>query len=724
MNQKQITGRLVWIALTTVLVACAQPSPTPSSPMPDTPTAISTLRPTSSPSPLPPTTIPFGPVFIPADITVPEGASAWKLPDTFIYQATYAPDSKRLAIASSKGLLIYNASTLALETWLDNTGQVRNAAWSPDSSWIASGTEDGKVHIWNATSHEQAALLDTGSSRTIAALEWSPTGAWLAVVPASGHVQVWDASSGSLSIEMDRDRSRGITWSPDEKYLIVVESSYLTFWNTGTWAHESNHPRVGCEVSVVWSPDSKLAASGTAGCYFIEGVGNYDYSSQVGDVVISDADTGRERRILQGHDELVEAIDWSPDGAELITASADGSARVWNAETGSQIAVFQFAPYTCYIYSVSWSPDNEQVAISGFDGTLVLWTPSQLEAPVPMATPTLIPTSEIGQEEIGVPVALPLPDSASAYRLPGRYITQVVASPYSAQIAIVSGNEILVQYPWQTKASVIVRTSSMIQTVSWLAGGEQIAGALQDETIRVWDVETGEEVAQFSDKFQMDIFGYITQDLDWAFGGKYAASTPGGKLMIWDGHTGEIVQTTFGDPNTSSPHFSAPSWSPDGSMIAVGRSFGDVLVYNALSREFLGLAWAPGDSDWPPYSIDWSPDSSHLAGGYMENVFIWDPLTQENTITLRGHTETVLSVAWSFDGRLIASGGSDGTVRLWSTQTERAVATFDLSPYGHTVSSVTWTSTEPYLPDRYLVATTTDGVILAVNLVKWQIETQ
>lgn len=186
MNQKQIAGRLIGIALTTVLVACTQPSPTPSSPTPDTPTATSTLSPTSSPPPLPPTTIPFGPAFIPDDFTVPEGTSAWKLPNTFIYQVRYAPDSKRLAIASSKGLLIYDASTMVLETWLDNTSQVRSTAWSPDSLWIASGTEDGKVHIWNATSHEQVALLDKGSSHTISALEWSPTGTWLAAARTDG----------------------------------------------------------------------------------------------------------------------------------------------------------------------------------------------------------------------------------------------------------------------------------------------------------------------------------------------------------------------------------------------------------------------------------------------------------------------------------------------------------------------------------------------------------
>ena len=103
-------------------------------------------------------------------------------------------------------------------------------------------------------------------------------------------------------------------------------------------------------------------------------------------------------------------------------------------------------------------------------------------------------------------------------------------------------------------------------------------------------------------------------------------------------------------------------YSPDGTRLAVASSIGIWLYDTATYRE---VALLTGHAA-PVNSVAFSPDGLTLAtGGWDHTIRLWDAVTGEQKRTLTGHMGTVLSVAFSPDGRTLASGSVDGTARLW-----------------------------------------------------------
>jgi WD40 repeat protein len=74
---------------------------------------------------------------------------------------------------------------------------------------------------------------------------------------------------------------------------------------------------------------------------------------------------------LHGHTESVNDADWSPNGKFIVTASNDGTARIWNAKTGKEVN--QLLGHTDAILSVEWHPSGHQIVTASADGTAGIW---------------------------------------------------------------------------------------------------------------------------------------------------------------------------------------------------------------------------------------------------------------------------------------------------------------------------------------------------------------
>ena len=84
-----------------------------------------------------------------------------------------------------------------------------------------------------------------------------------------------------------------------------------------------------------------------------------------------DAGTGAEIAVLEGHGDNVWSAAFSPDGARVVTASWDKTARLWDAGTGAEIAVLE--GHERDVYSAAFSPDGARVVTASDDKTARLW---------------------------------------------------------------------------------------------------------------------------------------------------------------------------------------------------------------------------------------------------------------------------------------------------------------------------------------------------------------
>ncbi len=194
----------------------------------------------------------------------------------------------------------------------------------------------------------------------------------------------------------------------------------------------------------------------------------------------------------------------------------------------------------------------------------------------------------------------------------------------------------------------------LIRSVAFSPDGKMLASASSDETIRLWDVASGES--------RRELKGHTNRVRNVVFspdGKMLASGSEDETIRLWEVASGESRRELKGHTNW----VNSVAFSPDGKMLASASSDQTIRLWEVASgesrRELKGHTSSVN-------SVAFSPDGKMLASGSSDQTIrLWEVASGESRRELKGHTSYVYSVAFSPDGKMLASGSFDNTIRLW-----------------------------------------------------------
>ncbi len=383
------------------------------------------------------------------------------------------------------------------------------------------------------------------------------------------------------------------------------------------------------------------------------------------EVKVWDATNGQETLTLKGHTGRVTSVAYSPDGKWLAAAGhfADGTVKVWDATSGQETLTLE--GHTGLALSVAFSPDGKRLATGSFAMQEIPRDNEKFEEPSAMV--------EVWDTTSGEEV-LSLKGHTGG-------VLSVAFSADGKRLASASADQTV--KVWNTTSGkeefALKGHTDKVCSVAFSADGKRLTSASADQTVKVWDATTG-EVLHTTQKVHS---GAITSVAISAEGKRLASASADQTVKVWDATSGQETVTLRGHNHW----VHAVAFTSNGKRLASGNGDipgffwpskpGELRVWDATSGEV--LLTLKGHTS-AVMSVAFSGDGKRLASAGDQTVKVWDATSGEELLTLKGHTSTVMGVAFSADGTRLASASLDQTVKVWDATSGQETLTLK----GHT----------------------------------------
>ena len=551
----------------------------------------------------------------------------------------WSPDSRRLAaISPPADLLVLAAATGRKDFVLSgHQGVITTMAWSPDGQHLASGSDDGSIKVWDVAGRREVCTLNSGEGKVVA-LAWRGDGGRLLASRAApqntgsfqSRYQVWDVATQTVVLNLPH----GVqffydpVWSSDGRRLWLGD--ILLDAATGRQLYCASGP-----LHVRPAPDLRQAW--------------LDTNQNLRSVLIE----------LAGGDSFQDLAPWLSTGANYVgTPKFETTTTVAWSRDGKGLALGNLSGqvYVCHV-----TPHGAGArTLALFEGASLNWNPAGDQFLVFTRNEDVI---QYGRLPLGQPL-----------RQLGRGVWRAMArsSALSAD-----GKRLAIGFTnatidiWDTVASHRLHHLPAHRKISWLPDfsspyapellwsprSTRLAAWRKDDTVKVWDVLTGEEILSIDNgrSPMTNPRGGMAWSPD---DGQLALDDLNSGITIWDVSSARAVQKiNLGRPDRPAGLLSSVlAWSPDGKKLAafVGNP-GTLHLFDPVTAK--ELTSFPCKCPFEP-ALGWSRDSRRLAGCFSHNAEcgIYDLQTGKSTLLEKNASGSILTqLVWSPNGKELAT---------------------------------------------------------------------
>lgn len=477
----------------------------------------------------------------------------------------------------------------------------------------------------------------------------------------------------------------------------------VKLWDANTGKLIRNYGPLGAPVSVLAvSRDSSHVAAAA---------GNT--------VTLWDSGNGHMERQLV-HPDKVLALGFSGDRSRLVTGSADGFARVWDTHTGQELEAFH---HQGPVRGVAFGYDNRVVISSGDEKTLALDMVANART-IPIST-TPVPALAIASYG-GHVLTGGKGRGVGLWNLNNGNRERTLGGPDDVPAAItVSRNYVLFAVAGTDKTIRLyfandgrllgtLATPGAVRELAISPDNQVLAAACDDGSVLTWNVAYNPGQQPTAE------FGKLLQTYDHAAAATGVAYAQDGRTLYSSGLDKEIRAWKVPSPQPRNfqqgREVDAVAFNSKGTLLATGSHDGLVRIWDVTKGNIVRQIEAhnrPTQSS--VYGVAWSPDDSLLVSGSLDtSLKLWNPKTGALMRTFpgykaktdeKGHREGVFGVAFSPDGKRIASCSSDRTIRVWNVADGKVLQELvnpKLRPVGfppYTPAHPGWVFCVRYTPD-------------------------
>jgi WD40 repeat protein/serine/threonine protein kinase len=359
------------------------------------------------------------------------------------------------------------------------------------------------------------------------------------------------------------------------------------------------------------------------------------------------------------HEKGVMSAAFGPDGRWVVTASADNTARVWEAQSGQPVS--PPLPHTDVVASAVFNSDGRWVVTASADNTARVWE-AQSGQPV---SPLLQHLGSIDFAEFS-------PD--------GRW---VVTASWDGTARV---------WDAQTGKTVspLLRHKSGVSHAEFSPDGRRVVTASADNTARVWEVQSGQPASQPLKHDGSVQFAAFSPDGCWV-----VTASDDRSARVWEVQSGQPVSP----PLRHQGAVQSAAFSPDGRWVVTASSDKTARVWEARSGRPVGAPlWHKGVVP----SVAFSPDGRWVATASHDGTArVWEAQGRKPLSPALRAENSVVCASFNSDGRLVVTASRDGTARVWEVQTGQPVS----PPLRHTNS----VNSAAFSPDgRWVVTASAD----------------